>query len=76
MKNILVIGANGMLGGEAVDYFNNIDGYCAKGLSRNPAFNFKEAVIWHLTNGEYDWCVNCAAMTDTVGAETIPHKRL
>lgn len=45
MKNILVIGANGMLGGEAIDYFNSIDGYCAKGLSRNPEFNFKETVI-------------------------------
>ena len=34
MKNILVIGANGMLGWEAVDYFNSMDGYSAKGLSR------------------------------------------
>ena len=76
MKNILVIGANGMLGGEAVDYFNNIDGYYAKGLSRSSEFNFKETVIRHLTNGAYDWCVNCAAMTDTAGAETIPQKRL
>jgi nucleoside-diphosphate-sugar epimerase len=45
VKNILVIGANGMLGGEAVDYFNSMDGYSAKGLSRNPEFNFKETVI-------------------------------
>ena len=76
MKNILVIGANGMLGGEAVDYFNSMDGYCAKGLSRDPRFNFQEAVESHLRTGTYDWCINCAAMTDTAGAETMPYKRL
>jgi len=76
MKNILVLGAGGMLGGEAVEYFNGLPGYRATGLSRNPEFNFKETVIWHLTRGAYDWCVNCAAMTDTAGAETMPYKRL
>lgn len=76
MKNILVIGANGMLGGEAVDYFNSMDGYCAKGLSRDPRFSFQEAVESHLRTGTYDWCINCAAMTDTAGAETMPYKRL
>lgn len=76
MKNILVIGANGMLGGEAIDYFNSMDGYCAKGLSRNPSFSFQEVVESHLRTGTYDWCINCAAMTDTAGAETMPYKRL
>lgn len=76
MKNILVLGASGMLGGEAVDYFNGLPGYRAKGLSRDPVFGFQDAVGSHLQTGVYDWCVNCAAMTDTAGAQTVPRKRM
>ena len=68
MKNILVIGANGMLGGEAVEYFNSAPGCKATGLSRDSAGDFHETVRSYLKRGIYDWCVNCAAMTDTAGA--------
>lgn len=68
MKNILVLGAGGMLGGEAVEYFNSLPGYRAAGLSREAGLDFREAIKLRLENDAYDWCVNCAAMTDTAGA--------
>ena len=40
MKNILVLGASGMLGGEAVEYFNSMHGYSATGLSRDHGTDF------------------------------------
>jgi len=76
MKNILVLGASGMLGGEAVEYFNSMQGYKATGLSRDPGSDFRETVRSYLERGIYDWCVNCAAMTDTAGAQDVLYKRM
>ena len=67
MKNILVLGAGGMLGGEAVEYFNSMHGYRATGLSRDHSIDFINMVRSYLERGIYDWCVNCAAMTNTTG---------
>ena len=76
MTNMLVLGSNGMLGGEAVEYFGGMPGYSVKGVNRDGRSRFEDIVLSHLSTGIYDWCVNCAAMTDTAGAETMPYKRL
>ena len=44
MKNILVLGAGGMLGGEAVEYFNSIHGYRTTGLARDHGTDFIKTV--------------------------------
>ena len=76
MKNILVLGAGGMLGGEAVEYFNSMHGYSATGLSRDHGTDFIKTVRSYMERGIYDWCVNCAAMTDTAGAQDFPYRRM
>lgn len=76
MKNILVLGAGGMLGGEAVEYFNSIRGYKATGLSRDYSIDFIKMVRSYLERGIYDWCINCTAMTDTAGVQDSQYKRM
>lgn len=71
--DVLVLGARGMLGGEALEYFNSIAGVRARGLDRRDGEDFAARVAEEARGCE--WCVNCAAMTDTAGAETSAEKR-
>jgi len=76
MTKVLVLGAGGMLGGEILDYFSRVSGYSVKGLSHTQNVPFEDVVMPYLSTKTYDWCINCAAFTDTAGAETSAEKQL
>lgn len=83
-KNIIVIGANGMLGYDVIKHLDNLRKNAASYVGEVLSLNEKQIDITqpyalfdilNSTSVKYDYVVNCAAMTDTSKIETDQNYR-